>query len=111
MGDYNVLIVNCGLKAKTKKEVEEIESEIKNRMGLGDSAYHDIAPFISISDSCVGISGYKLSMVVQDKYGSRIPEFLDWLEPLTYGGIGPDECWAIEYTEYSSTPRIRTRNI
>ncbi len=95
MGDYNVLIVSAKLKKKVERD------DINSHLPWCDSAYHATAPFINMNEhNC-------LSLIVQTKWGHGIKEFLDWLQPNVAGGIGPSDIWAMEYSEYSSTPTIR----
>lgn len=94
MGDYNTLIVSARINLNGMT-AENLESEIRSRLPLCDSAYHATAPFLSIE------ADGTISMITQAKYNRGVYEFLDWLRPMVGKGLGGGGAWAINFSEYS----------
>lgn len=105
MGDYNVQIVTAGIE---KRDTNELENEIFERLTLCDSAYHATAPVLGINNSWDHRT--TITLVTQAKYNRGVEEFLDWLEPMVISGIGENDTWAINYSEYSGEPTVRKLN-
>lgn len=96
MGDYTKLIVNCSVK-KTEN-TEELEAEIRDRVGLCTSAYHCGGELLKISNDWHHRTD--ITLVTQCKYSRGIDEFLQWLSPQIIDGFGDEEYYAIVVTEY-----------
>lgn len=107
MGDYNTQIISAGIKRVDDDLLEELRSEILSRLGLCDSAYHATAPFLEIRN---WHHQTNISMITQAKYNRGVEEFLDWLEPVVIDGLGQNETWAINFSEYSNNPTMRKLN-
>lgn len=104
MGDYNVQIISA--RVKTEMSLEEFTKEVESRLCRHDSAYHATAPFINIVSERFDRS-ITVSAIIQAKYNHGIEEFLQWLEPMVVQGIGKDEAWSINFSEYGREPAIR----
>jgi len=107
MGDYNALIVSAGIKRIDDDKLEDFKKEILDRIGLCDSAYHATSPFISVENCHFQTT---LSMITQAKYNRGVDDFLDWLEPQVIDGLGPEQVWSINYSEYFNEPTIRKKS-
>ncbi len=106
MGDYNALIISAKVKPQAGMTVRDFEWEISARLPPCISAYHATSHFVQVleHDWCPGY--FFLSMMTQAKYNRGVEEFLKWLEPMVMQGMGADEAWAINFSEYSRQPRI-----
>ena len=107
MGDYNVQIVSAGLKRIDDDKLEDFKKEVEEKAPLMNSAYQATAPFVSVDQ---WHHRTYLSVMTQFKYNNGAEEFLDWLEPMVEQGMGDDEVWAINYSEWTIVeegPQIR----
>lgn len=103
MGDYNVQIINARVNVP-KKYASRFREEILRRLPLIDSAYHATAPFLEVDTSF----DTTVSMITQTKYNKGVEEFLDWFKDYVLQGIGSNDIWSINYSEYSSVPETRS---
>lgn len=100
MGDYTKLIVHAEVRVLKEDLLRQV-----TKLGLCESAYHCSGIIKSIeSTSTSGV--LSVSLIGQTKYGARQEEFLSWLEPYVVQGSGPLECWAVQFTEHSDSPRL-----
>lgn len=103
MGDYNKLIVNCSLKKMNKDEVELFEKRVRDSIGISSSAYHCGGELLHIDNYWHHRTDFTL--VTQAKYGIGVQEFIDWLRPQVIDGMGENETFAIEFSEYDEYPK------
>ncbi len=104
MGDYNVQIISARIKKPPTLDDNQLREEILERLPLCDSAYHGTNPFVNVGTDSIGTY---VSLITQAKWNRGVNEFLDWFEPMVCQGIGEDDVWSINYSEYSGEPTIR----
>lgn len=96
MGDYTKLVVNCSVK-KTDAP-EKLKQEIMDRIGLCSSAYHCGGELLDINNEWHHRTD--ITLITQKKWGNGIKEFLEWLKPQVINGIGDEDIYAFECSEY-----------
>lgn len=102
MGDYNKLIVNCGIKKIKDEEIDSLKEGLKDKIGLCSSAYHAGGEIIHVDNDWRHRTD--ITIVTQCKYGRGIEEFIDWLKPQVIDGVGEGEVFAMNFSEYSVEP-------
>lgn len=102
MGDYSKLIVSCTVKSEIKKELTKRLEDFK----LYASAYQSQERIVSIEESEWG--NLNLILIGQRKWGDGIEDFCNWLKPYVLQGSGENEVFAMEFSEYSTSPKLYT---
>jgi hypothetical protein len=106
MGDYSKLIVSCTTNKGLKKEqlLEKLED-----FQLYDSAYQSQEKVISIEKGRE--DGLEIVLVGQRKWGRGIEDFCEWLRPFVAQGSGDNDVFAMEFSEYCTSPRLYTMEL
>lgn len=102
MSDYTKLIVNCSVV--NNKTIEDYKAEILENMGgyLSSSAYHCEGELLEVTNSSYIKDKKHISLIAQNKYGRDIPGFLEWLKPQVTQGMGYNDIFAFEISEYEN---------
>ncbi len=107
MGDYSKLIVSCTTEGLKEEQLREKLEDFQ----LYDSAYQSQEKVISIEKGSwhhTKEDGLEIVLVGQRKWGDGISDFCKWLKPFVRQGSGENEVFAMEFSEYSTSPKLYT---
>ncbi len=102
MGDYQKLIVSCSVRSAIK---DKLDTQIE-QLNLTTSAYHSGERCISLEKDLYENDVLNLVLIGQTKYGQGQKQFCEWLESYVVKGSGPDDVFAIQFSEYDGVPTL-----